>query len=65
MNKFDNVYISHIFWEGNKVVDWIANQVIYREIKLSWQDDLRKEVELTKIVNYDITHASEGKIMQD
>ena len=64
MNKFDNVFISHIFWEGNKVADWTTNQVVYRETKLSWQDDLSKEVELTTIVNYDMTHAGEGKIMQ-
>ena len=65
MNKFDNVYISHIFWQGNKVADQIANQAVYRETKLSQKDDLSKEVELTKTINYDMTHANEGKIMQD
>ena len=34
INKLDNVIFSHIFWKGNSVADWIANQVVYREIKL-------------------------------
>ena len=62
MNKFYNVLFSHMFQEGNLVTDSIAKQVVYRERKLRWQDDLCKEVELTTIANYDKTHTREGKI---
>lgn len=53
INKFDNVLFFHIFWEGNSVANWIANQAIYRKSNLSWQTDLFKEVELMEIDNYD------------
>ena len=62
MNKFDNVYISHIFQEGKKVANWNANQAVYMETRLSQQDDLIKEVELMETINYDMIHANEGKI---
>lgn len=57
INKFDNVLFSHIFREGNLIANLIANQSVYRERKLRWQDNLCKEVELTTIANYDKTHA--------
>ena len=63
MNKFDNVYISHIFREGKTAANWIVNQAVYRETRLSWKDDLRKEVKLMTTINYDMAHANEGKIM--
>ena len=31
MNNFNNVYITHNFWEGNKAANWTTNQAVYKE----------------------------------
>ena len=28
MNKFEKVFVSHSFYEGNIVADWISNQAL-------------------------------------
>ena len=62
MGKFEKVAFSHIYHEGNIVVDWIANQVVQWESKSRWHDDLSRSVVLKELINYDRTHMPEGRI---
>ena len=62
MNKFEKVIISHTYREGNAVADWIANYAVQMGYKMTWNGDLRKNVDLKALINYDATHAMVGKI---
>ena len=62
MGKFEKVIFSHIYYEGNIVVDQISNQVVLQESKLRWNDNLRRSVDLKELINYDRNHATEGNI---
>lgn len=35
IKKIDKVIITHFFCEGNKVVDWIVNKVVYTDKKMT------------------------------
>lgn len=54
---FDKVIITHIFCEGIKAANQIANKVIYRDTKMIWRDYLSKESELLVIINNYMTNA--------
>ena len=62
LGKFEKVTFSHVYHEGNIVADWIANQAVLQESKLTWHDDLIRSMDLKALINYDKTHAMEGKI---
>ena len=62
MNKFEKVIISHTYHEGNAVADWVANYVVQMGYKMTWIGDLRKNMDLKALINYDATHVMVGKI---
>ena len=62
MNKFEKVIISHSYCEGNGVADWVANYVVQMGYKMMWFGNLRKNVDLKALINYDATHAMVGNI---
>lgn len=43
---FDNVIISHNYWEGKKVANWIVNKAVKVDEKLTWTNYLNKEREI-------------------
>ena len=65
MANFEKVIFSHSYHEGNMVANWIANMVVCIGSMMRWYCNLRKYMDLKSLINYDSTHATEGKIWQD
>ena len=57
--NFEKVIFSHSYCEGNVVTDWIASRAVQRDNMLIWHNDLRSNVNLKSLINYDSTYATE------
>ena len=51
---FEKIKVTHIYCEGNRSVDWLANKAVYRNDKMAWKDDLSKGYELRMIINEEV-----------
>ena len=62
INKIEKVIISHTYYKGNGVANWVANYVVQMGYKMTWLGDLRNNVDLKALINYDAIHAMVGKM---
>ena len=62
--NFEKVIFSHSYREGNVIADWIAKRDVQGDSTLSWHNDLRSNMNLKCLINYDGTYATDGKIFQ-
>ena len=65
IQKFEKVVISHTYHEANGVANQIANCVVQMGHKVSWHEELNKNVDLKAIINYEAIHSEVGKICLD
>ena len=65
MANFEKVIFSDSYHEGNVVSNWIANREVQGGSTMRWHHDLKDNMDLKSLINYDSTHSTEGKIWQN